>query len=647
MGTNIFNIGQSALNAAQVGISTAGHNIANASTAGYSRQVVVQTTAGAQNYGYGYVGQGTEVSTIKRIYNELLAKQVTNTQSNSSRINTYNAEMSKIDNMLADSSAGLSPVLQDFFSSIHDLTANPSDASTRQAMLSTAQSLANRFHSMGERLGEIRDSVNSQLTSSVNLVNSYASQIAELNDIIEKSVNGSGNPPNDLMDQRDQLIAELSKETKTTVVPQSGGSYNVLIGNGLPLVIGINTLSLTTVKSPTDANRLEVAYKSQTNSTILNGDSLAGGTISGLLQFRANSLDGIQNQLGQIAVALTGTFNTQHAQGLDSNGNPGGAFFTMPVPTVAASTANTGTATLSGTITDATAITSSNYRLQYDGTNYKITRLSDKSVQSFTSLPQTLDGVTLSATAGMAAGDDFLIKPTANAATTFNLAISDINKIAIGGYTLSAAANSGNTGSATISTPVTSSTYAASPLSAPFSLTYASGTNQLTGFPATEAVTVTSGGTTTTYAAGSPVTYTSGATISVAGLSFVMNGAPSNTDQFTITPNTTIAPGNNQNGLLLAGLQNLGTVNNSSTSYASAFGQIVSSVGNKTRELQVTGAAEEHALSIVTAAQQSESGVNLDEEATNLLRYQQAYQAAGKMMQIASQLFDVLLSIKQ
>jgi len=647
MGTNIFNIGQSALNAAQVGISTAGHNIANASTAGYSRQVVVQTTAGAQNYGYGYVGQGTEVSTIKRIYNELLAKQVTNTQSNSSRINTYNAEMSKIDNMLADSSAGLSPVLQDFFSSIHDLTANPSDASTRQAMLSTAQSLANRFHSMGERLGEIRDSVNSQLTSSVNLVNSYASQIAELNDIIEKSVNGNGNPPNDLMDQRDQLIAELSKETKTTVVPQSGGSYNVLIGNGLPLVIGINTLSLTTVKSPTDANRLEVAYKSQTNSTILNGDSLAGGTISGLLQFRANSLDGIQNQLGQIAVALTGTFNTQHAQGLDSNGNPGGAFFTMPVPTVAASTANTGTATLTGTITDATAITSSNYRLQYDGTNYKITRLSDKSVQSFTSLPQTLDGVTLSATAGMAAGDDFLIKPTANAATTFNLAISDINKIAIGGYTLSAAANSGNTGSATISTPVTSSTYAASPLSAPFSLTYNSGPNTLTGFPATEVVTVTSGGTTSTYAAGSPVTYVSGATVSVAGISFVMSGTPANTDQFTITPNTTIAPGNNQNGLLLAGLQNLGTVNNSSTSYASAFGQIVSTVGNKTRELQVTGAAEEHALSIVTAAQQSESGVNLDEEATNLLRYQQAYQAAGKMMQIASQLFDVLLSIKQ
>lgn len=647
MGTNIFNIGQSALNAAQVGISTAGHNIANASTAGYSRQVVVQTTAGAQNYGYGYVGQGTEVSTIKRIYNELLAKQVTNTQSNSSRINTYNVEMSKIDNMLADSSAGLSPVLQDFFSSIHDLTSNPSDASTRQAMLSTAQSLANRFHSMGERLGEIRDSVNSQLTSSVNLVNSYASQIAELNDIIEKSVSGNGNPPNDLMDQRDQLIAELSKETKTTVVPQSGGSYNVLIGNGLPLVIGINTLSLTTVKSPTDANRLEVAYKSQTNSTILNGDSLAGGTISGLLQFRANSLDGIQNQLGQIAVALTGTFNTQHAQGLDSNGNPGTAFFTMPVPTVAASIANTGTATLSGTITDATAITSSNYRLQYDGTNYKITRLSDKSVQSFTSLPQTLDGVTLSATAGMAAGDDFLIKPTANAATTFNLAISDINKIAAGGYTLSAAANSGNTGSATISTPVTSSTYAASPLSTPFSLTYASGTNQLTGFPATEAVTVTSGGTSTTYAAGSPVTYVSGATVSVAGLSFVISGTPANTDQFTITPNTTTSPGNNQNGLLLAGLQNLGTVNNSSTSYASAFGQIVSTVGNKTRELQVTGAAEEHALSIVTAAQQSESGVNLDEEATNLLRYQQAYQAAGKMMQIASQLFDVLLSIKQ
>lgn len=647
MGTNIFNIGQSALTAAQVGISTTGHNIANASTAGYSRQVVVQTTAQAQNFGYGYVGQGTEVSTIKRVFSELLAKQVTNTQSTSSKINAYSAEMTKIDNMLADASAGLSPVLQDFFSSIQNLTSNPSDASIRQAMLSSAQSLANRFHSIGDRLGEIRDSVNSQLTSSVNLVNSYATQIAELNDIIEKSVSANGNPPNDLMDQRDQLIAELSKETKTTVVPQSGGSYNVLIGNGLPLVIGIDTLSLTTVNSPTDASRLEVAYQSQTKTTILGSDSLSGGTIGGLLQFRANSLDGIQNQLGQIAVVLAGTFNAQHAQGLDSNGDPGKAFFTVPEPTAAASTANTGTATLTSTIADATAITSSNYRLRFDGTNYNITRLSDKSVQSFTSLPQTLDGLTFSVSGSMAAGDDFLIKPTANAASTFNLAISDIDKIAVGGPVLSAAASSSNTGTATISAPVASTTYAASPLSAAFSLTYNSGPNTLTGFPATEAVTVTSGGMSTTYAAGSPVTYVSGATVSVAGLSFVMSGTPNNTDQFTITPNTTIAPGNNQNGLLLAELQSQGTINNSSTTYASAFGQIVSAVGNKTRELQVTGAAEEQALALVTAAQQSESGVNLDEEATNLLRYQQAYQAAGKMMQIASQLFDVLLSIDQ
>jgi flagellar hook-associated protein 1 FlgK len=390
-----------------------------------------------------------------------------------------------------------------------------------------------------------------------------------------------------------------------------------------------------------------VAYQSQTKTTILGSDSLSGGTIGGLLQFRANSLDGIQNQLGQIAVVLAGTFNAQHAQGLDSNGDPGGAFFTVPEPTTAASTANTSTAMLTSTIADATAITSSNYRLQFDGTNYKITRLSDKSVQSFTSLPQTLDGLTFSTSGSMAAGDEFLIKPTANAASAFNLAISNIDKIAVGGPVLSATANSSNTGTATISTPVASTTYATSPLSTAFSLTYNSGANTLTGFPATEAVTVTSGGTTITYAAGSPVTYASGATISVAGLSFVMNGAPNNTDQFTITPNTTVAPGNNQNGLLLAELHSQGTINNSSTSYASAFGQIVSAVGNKTRELQVTGAAEEQALALVTAAQQSESGVNLDEEATNLLRYQQAYQAAGKMMQIASQLFDVLLSIDQ
>jgi flagellar hook-associated protein 1 FlgK len=651
MASNILSIGKSALSAAQVGLSTTGHNIANASTPGYSRQVIVQSAAQSQNFGYGYVGQGTEISAVTRVYNEILAKQVVSSQSVSAGINAYSTQLNSIDNMLSDAAAGINPAMNDFFGSVQDLSANPSDIPTRQSMLSNAQSLVNRFQSASSRLNEVRDGINTQLTSTVGLVNTYAKPIASLNDVIDKAISATGNPPNDLMDQRDQLVLELSKQIKTTVVPQNQGSYNIFVGNGLPLVVGADTYALTTASNPTDPSRLEVAYQSMTKTTILGVDSLPGGTIGGLLQFRAESLDAVQNQLGQIAAVLAETFNTQHAQGLDLNGKPGGALFTIPVPVVSSNSDNTGNAVVNSQIVDARSLTSSDYRLQFDGSNYKITRLSDKTVQSFTSLPQTLDGLSFSQASGtMNAGDDFVIRPTQNAATGIKLAITDASKLAVGGPALSSATYITNTGTATISSPTAASSYSASPMVGALGLTYNSGIpGTLTLAPSSQPVTVTSGGTSTTFPAGAAVTYTSGATITVGGLSFAISGSPTNGDQFTITPNITNGSGDNRNGLLLAGLQGQSTVqstgSNSKISYSSAFSQLVNNVGNKTRELKVTGAAEAKVLEQATAAVQSESGVNLDEEATNLLRYQQAYQAAGKMMQIASQLFDVLLQL--
>ncbi|HOY69895.1 MAG TPA: flagellar hook-associated protein FlgK [Methylotenera sp.] len=647
--SNILSIGKTALNAAQVGISTTGHNIANASTVGYSRQVVVQSAASSQNFGYGYVGQGTEVASVSRVYNELLAKQAVNSQSVSSGLDTYAAQMTTIDNMLSNSAAGLNPTLNDFFASVKSLAANPNDPSTRQTMLSNAQSLVNRFHSTNSRLDEIREGVNTQISSSVGLVNTYAKELANLNDTIDKAISATGNQPNDLLDQRDQLVTELSKLVKTTVVPQGQGGYNIFVGNGLPLVVGTTNFALTTAASPTDPSRVEVAYQSNGKTSILSPESLPGGTIGGLLQFRAESLDTIQNKIGQIAVALGGTFNAQHMQGTDKNGNPGGALFSIAAPIVNSNSNNTGNAVISSQIVDASAVTSSDYRLQYDGTNYKITRLSDKSVQTFTSLPQTVDGLSFTQVSGtINANDDYLIRPTLNAANTLSVAISDVNKLAVGGPAVSAAASSGNTGSANLSALSVNSNYAASPIGSPLSFTYTSGVpGTFAMAPSTQAVTVSNGGTSTTFPPGTPITYTSGATISVANLSFVLSGAPANGDTFTVSPSATNSPSDNRNGLLLANLENGNNVSlgSSQGSYHNAFAQVVSNVGNKTRELKVTGAAEAKVLEQANTAMQSESGVNLDEEAANLLRYQQAYQAAGKMMQIASQLFDVLLQI--
>lgn len=644
--SNIFNIGKTALNAAQVGISTTGHNIANANTEGYSRQVIVQSAGQAQAWGFGYLGNGTQVDTVKRVYNELLSRQISNSQSIASGINTQLSNINHINNMLADAEAGLSPAIQDFFASINDLSSAPNDPASRQAMLSTAEALSSRFNGLGSRLLEMQGSVNAQLNASVNTVNHYAKEIARLNEVIDVATTSTGQPPNDLLDQRDQLVLALNKEIKGTVIVQDGNRYNVSIGNGIPLVNGLKSYSLTTVDSPTNPGRLEVAYQAGATTSILAEQSLQGGVIGGLIEYRRESLDKAQNTLGQIAVALAQSFNIQHQQGLTNGDVQGGNFFNIPSPQVNASSHNTGSADLASSIVDASLLTASDYRLRYDGSNYSITRLSDNTVQTFSSLPQTVDGVSFSLAGGsMSAGDQFMIRPTANAAADLSVAVKQIEDIAAGAPTITTTAAGSNTGSGVISGARVSASYASAPLASPFTLSYNSGS--LGGFPAGEPITVTtSAGTTTTYPAGSTIPYSAGAVISVAGISFSLSGSPADGDQFTIAATTSNAAGDNRNALQLAALQNTKTMLGGTASYQDTFNQLVSYVGNRTRELQVTGAAENTLLAQSITAQQGESGVNLDEEAVNLIRYQQAYQAAGKVMQIASTLFETVLSIR-
>ncbi|MDP2247585.1 MAG: flagellar hook-associated protein FlgK [Nitrosomonadales bacterium] len=541
--SNIFNIGKTALNAAQVGISVAGHNIANAATPGYTRQQMIQGAALAQNYGSGYIGQGTQVLTIQRIYSEILNRQVSSGLSSSGELSTYANQMNQIDNLLANASAGLSPAIQSFFSSMQTAASNPGDSASRQTLLSNAQALASRFQSLGNRLDEIESDVNAQVTASVSLINSYSQQIVQLNKSIEAANIAGGNPPNDLMDQRDQLVAELSKQIKVDVVKQDDGKYNIFIGNGQALVVGSDRFALTTVRSATDPNRLEVGYVNNSGTVVLGSNSLSGGALGGLVQFREKSLDTIRGQLGLVAVSLAETFNAQHMLGYDKAGSAGGVFFNIAAPLVNPNANNTGNAVLEASIDSSSALTGSNYRLKYDGTNYTLTKVDSGTSQTFATLPQTIDGVEFNITSGtMNAGDNFLIKPTSTAASSFSVAITDINEIA-----LAELATGGNA--------------------------------------------------------------------------------------------------DNGNALKLAALQSALTTANGTTSFEGAYSQLVSLVGNKTNELKVMSEAEAKMLEGTIASQQSVSGVNLDEEATDLLRYQQAYQAAGKMMQIASQMFEVLLSI--
>ncbi|MHB1215912.1 MAG: flagellar hook-associated protein FlgK [Thiobacillus sp.] len=643
MASSILSIGQSALAAAQVGLNTTGHNIANAATPGFSRQVVVQGAALSQSYGYGFMGQGTEISTVKRIYSDFLGAQVNTAQSAKSALDTYHTEIKQIDNMLADPASGLSPALQRFFSGMQEMASNPSSIPSRQATLSSAESLASSFQSMAGRLQEIEQGVNSQVKASVNVINTYAQQIAKLNDSISLAQGAAGKPPNDLLDQRDQLILDLNKEIKATVVKQGDGSYNIFIGNGQPLVVGVKTFALTTAISPSNTERLEVAYQTASGNVIVREDSLAGGKLGGLLEFRSKTLEPAQKSLDDLAIGLATTLNAQHRQGRDLNDNMGGDFFSIPAHTVNANSANTGNATVGTRISNASALTGSDYLLAFDGTDYTLTRQPNGSATTVVD-GDTVDGMTLSLTGTPAAGDSFLIRPPANAAAGFAVAIGDPRQIAAAAALpvtpVATWGTSTNTGTGAITVVTVDSTYA--PLSAPLTLAYNGGTNELSGFPAGQDVTVTIGGAPTTYAAGTPVPYTDGATISFGGISFVLSGTPADGDTFSVASNPT-GVGDNRNALLLAGLQTANAMGD--TTYQGAYSQLVSEIGNKSRELDVTSSAAGSLLSEATVSLQNESGVNLDEEASNLLRYQQAYQAAGKVMQIASQMFDVLLSL--
>src|SRR5574340_1577562 len=428
MATSILSIGQSALAAAQAGLSTAGHNIANASTPGYSRQVVVQSTAQAQNFGYGFLGQGTQISTVQRVDSEFLGVQVQSAQTSKSGLDTYNTQIKQINNMLADPMAGLPQSLQDFFSGIQTMASNPSNVPARQTVLSSADTLAGRFHSLAGQLNEMSQGVNSQIQSSVSAIHSYAQQIAKLNDSIGNAQRATGQPANDLLDQRDQLILDLNKEIKATVVKQSDGSYNVFIGNGQPLVVGTKTSTLVGVASATDLSKTVVAYQSSNGNTIsLSESSLVGGQLGGLLEFRSKTLEPAQNALGRVAIGLASSVNAQHRLGQDLNGNPGGDLFTLASPAVYANAANAGSATATASVSDAGALTTSDYRLAFDGSNYTLTRLSDNTATTFApgALPQTVDGITVDVSGAPAAGDSFLVRPTANGASGIGVAISD------------------------------------------------------------------------------------------------------------------------------------------------------------------------------------------------------------------------------
>ncbi|MBK9446495.1 MAG: flagellar hook-associated protein FlgK [Betaproteobacteria bacterium] len=672
MSAGLISVGTTGIRAAQLGLMTAEHNITNANTPGFSRQRIIQTTNAPVGTGAGFVGQGTNVSSIERLYSRTLVNQVNTAQASVGSLEQYYTQIKQIDNLLADANSGLSPALQDFFRGVQSVSSNPSMLAARQSMISSAEALVARFQSMEVRMNELYEGVGVELKSTVDNINAYAQQVAELNQRIVLAQASSPSLPNDLLDQRDQLVNELNNLIGVTARVDSDGSYNIFYGNGQQLVIGNQVSELVVQAASSDITRMVVGVRTPGGVQELPESMLTGGSLSGLLSFRRETLDRSTNDIGRIAATLALTFNAQNELGQDLLGQVVGEgsfasdFFTVSDPQVIANTLNTGTGAVGASLMTPsvsssgefyTNLSNSDYRLTRTAAGYTMTRLtdnqawSDPSLATLSTTVSASEGFDFSLVSGaINVGDSFTLMPTKFAAR--NIAVgatvaSDPRLIAAA-MPLRTASDAVNSGNAQISAGATQVGFSAASIPVGgLTITYASGSGEFTIAPASAGFSVTAGGTTTAYAAGAPFAYSAstGATITLAGMNFSISGTPNNGDAFTVTRNQS-GVSDGRNALALGKLQTQNTVAGGTANYQVAYARLVSDVGNKTREIQVTGQAQSSLLKQAQNARDSLSGVNLDEEAANLLRYQQAYQASAKALDIGNKLFDVILALR-
>ncbi|MBH8579894.1 flagellar hook-associated protein FlgK [Bisbaumannia pacifica] len=547
---SLFSIGVSGLNAAQNALATTGNNINNVYTPGYNRELTILSE------GRGGSG-GVQVQDIQRQFNQYVAGQLNAATSKSSALNTYQSQISQIDSLLADRDAGLAPLMQDFFSSLEDLAGAPSDPAARQGVIGSANTLSAQFRSFDDYLADMQDGVNGLIRDEIAQINNATEELAYLNREIALARARSGEAPNSLLNQRDHLVHEMSERLDLRLNIQDGKSYNVSLPNGQPLVAGTQAFKLEAVNDASDPERTIIGYRDPAdNLTKLEEDVIQGGTLGGIMTFRSESLDRVQNQLGQMAVSLAEAFNVQHRQGIDLNGDAGGDMFGLGQSQAFSHENNGGTASLDvafgtyndpvGGPSDLTNLAATGYDVVFDGSDYVVTRQDtgatlDPADVDLSGGVLSFGGLEITIQNGPpVAGDRFNVQPLKGAAGGMDNLIGDTSKIAAGEEDLS---------------------------------------------------------------------------------------------------------GDNRNALAMQELQDKQVVGGSAT-LSQAYGALVSDVGNRTNIVKVNAEAQQGLTDQLSAVQQSESGVNLDEEAANLMRYQQFYMANAKVIETGTTIIDTLLNLR-
>jgi flagellar hook-associated protein 1 FlgK len=652
--SNVFNISTSALTSLQRAIATTGHNIANVNTEGFSRQRVEFEALPAQISGAGFIGSGVTIGSITRSYDEFLAVDVRTRTSAAASARTAADLTGRIDSVLADPNTGLSSALDRFFAAVQDVANNPGSLPERQILIREAEVLGDRFSFVDGRFGQLDLEINTGIRGAVEDVNNFAVGIAALNEQIVSDTNASGGqPPNDLLDARDQLLNRLAEKVGISTFEQDDGAVNVFLGNGQALVVGTNVTGLETFSDPTNVSRLAIG----TEGLAVQSDIsrfITGGELGALIGSRSNLIDGTRNQLNVLAAGIATSFNQQSRLGLDLDGRLGGDFFRPLEPSVVDTSAN---ADLSARIVDPSAITGDQYELSYaaGAGTYTLRNLSTGATEdtfAAADFPRTVAGLELDLSLVAPAttpadGDSFRINPVFQAASLFEVQITDPRSFAAASP-LRSSASLANIGSGTLGELTVNDVgalpdplSATPPIAGGVTLEFRADTGS--GDPGFVVVSGTVGGAGLAPIDFDPTAESGGKTVTLGGFSFELAGIPSEGDRFTIELNTN-GSGDNRNALALAELQLRPVLNNGNSTFQDAYAGVVADVAVSARQAGANADTEETLLQQALNSRDALQGANLDEEAANLLRYQQAYQAAARAVQIADEVFQTLLA---
>ena len=633
----LISIGTRALTANYAALQTTGNNIANASTPGYSRQSVELETAGSQASGSGFFGKGVNVATVTRAHDEFLTREAAATQSVAAADASRYDQLQRLEKVFGLGESGLGYAAGQLFSAFVDISNKPQDVSARQVVLARADDLALRFRSAGEQIDMQQAGVVQDTKIAVGAVNELTRQIAELNQRIANAM-GIGHAPNDLLDQRDSAIAELGQYLQVTTIPASDGTVGVFAGGGQKLVLGTGVNKLMAQADPFDPARVRLGIEDNGRVRELGESTLTGGSLAGLMRFQNHDLVDARNLLGRMAAAIGAGVNQQQALGLDLRqpAGSGAPIFSVGAPRVLpASTNSSSGSSVAISVVQADRLQASDYELRADPSgaagSYLLTRLSD-GMQTTIASGATVDGLRIDITPpAPAAGDRFLLQPVSNAARDMHRVLDDPRGIAAAGP-VTAQAGRANTGTATVASVQATSSTLNPALTASIGFTDANGGFSWSLVDSSGALPTTSG--TGQWTAGQPIV--------LNGFELRLNGVPAAGDSVSVGK-TAFPASDNANANALLALRDRALVDGETATeaYASALADIgvrVQGAQHASRMSQsIAGAAHE--------AQTARSGVNLDEEAARLIQYQQSYQAAAKMLQVAQAVFDSLLEI--